>query len=83
MKKLNFVYDKKSGDLLAPQFVANHVVAIRNYTSLKDNKDLVFNKFPGDFELVTVDIDYADNVFSNMKSCDITPFIEIVGDDNG
>lgn len=88
MKKLNFVYDKKSDDFLAPQFITNHVVAIRSYIAMKDNNDLIFNKFPEDFDLVTVEIGLScdDNgVINGLVSGKsvVTPFVDIVGDVNG
>lgn len=83
-KKICFVYDKKSGDLLAPVFVPNHVVAIRNYSSMKDDKNAIFNKFPGDFDLLTFELN-SDSVYSSIFSSkpEITSFVDIVGDDNG
>lgn len=84
MKKLNFVFDKKSGDILAPAIVPNHVVAIRNYTSMVNNKDLLFVKYPEDFELITVEIAFEDGCFGiGSEAISVTSFTEIVGDVNG
>lgn len=86
MKKLNFVFDKKSGDMLAPHFVPNHVVAIRDYQSM-DSKDAIFKKFPGDFLLVTVGFGPASTETGDFGGCHVdgfesTEFIDIVGDFN-
>lgn len=86
MKKLNFVLDKKSGDLLAPHFVPNHVVAIRDYQSM-DSKDALFVKFPGDFLLVTVEICSDSDELGKLLGFRIngheaTEFKDIVGDNN-
>lgn len=86
MKKLNFVYDKKSGDMLAPHFVPNHVVAIRDYQSM-DSKDAIFKKFPGDFLLVTVGFGAASSESGDFGGCcldgfEATEFRDIVGDNN-
>lgn len=78
IKKLNFVRDKKSGDVMAPQFVPSHIFAIRTYIDITDSdKDVILCKFPEDFELVTVDF---DGVQCSTVPCteDVTSFLDIV-----
>lgn len=87
IKKLNFVRDKKSGDVMAPQFVPSHVFAIRNYIAVTDSdKEVILRKFPEDFELVTVDFD-GDKGCTVSSTEVVTSFIDIVrserGDSNG
>lgn len=61
--KLNFVYDKKSGDCIGPRFVSNHAVAVRDFVLMKDkpeSKDALFVKFPEDYVLVTYPIEFSE-----------------------
>ena len=78
IKKFNFVYDKKSGDLLNPRFVTAHSVALREYVAYLDHdKDCesVLARFPEDYSLVTIDFCYPDSVpFNEVR----TEFIDLV-----
>ena len=76
IKKLNFVYDKKSGDLLNPRFVTAHSVALREYVAYIDKEsDSIIARFPEDYSLVTVDISYPESVPLNEVR---TEFIDLV-----
>lgn len=87
MKKLSFIYDKTSKSIENPVLVPNHAVAVRQFVALcadEKNKDLLFVKFPSDFELVTVEFSFKDGV-AEVGKPEISPFIHLVekGDLNG
>jgi len=84
--KLNFVYDKKSGDCIGPRFVSNHAVAVRDFVLMKDkpeSKDALFVKFPDDYVLVTFPMEFLESgglLVSGSGS--FTEFRDILGGSN-
>lgn len=78
IKKLNFVRDVKSGDLIAPQFVPSHISTLRQYITVTDKeRDSVLVKFPEDYELVTCDFEENGSGFRCTET-DVTSFKDIV-----
>lgn len=87
MKKLSFIFDKAAKSIENPILVPNHAVAVRQFVAVcsdDKNKDLLFVKFPSDFDLVTVELSFKDGVVEVGKP-EISPFIHLVetGDSNG